>query len=346
VAIRAARWLTRLIYLVRITYRDPAAIRAIDRRATIVFVMNHRSNMDYVLVTHLAARRSALSYAVGEWAQVWPLSALIRSMGAYFIRRRSRNALYRRVLARYVQMAVEGGVTQAIFPEGGLSLDGRVGAPRLGILSYILSAWEPGGRDVVFLPVALAYDRVLEDRVLLAAARHGERRFRAPVAGIALFFLKHIWRRLLGRFRPFGTAGVSFGRPLSLAEFVAAQQDGARTEALTERLAETLMARVARNVPVLPVPLAAAVLHRMPDCAYVDALRAAETLAARLTAGGAQLIVPAGSAKAALDAGLENLALRRIVRHAGGRLNVTPGNAEVIAFYAAAIGQILDAPAA
>ena len=56
-----------------------------------VFVVNHRSNMDYVLVAYLAAERTALSYAVGEWAQVWPLQTLIRSMGAYFIRRNSKD---------------------------------------------------------------------------------------------------------------------------------------------------------------------------------------------------------------------------------------------------------------
>lgn len=68
-------------------------------------------------------------------------------MGAYFIRRGSRNTLYRRVLARYVQMATAEGHTQAIFPEGGLSLDGRVGAAKLGLLSYILAGFDPEGRD-------------------------------------------------------------------------------------------------------------------------------------------------------------------------------------------------------
>ena len=57
--------------------------------------------MDYVLVTYVAATSSALSYAVGEWAKVWGLSNLIRSMGAYFIARDSGEALYRKVLARY-----------------------------------------------------------------------------------------------------------------------------------------------------------------------------------------------------------------------------------------------------
>ncbi|RYI17956.1 MAG: hypothetical protein EON48_09960 [Acetobacteraceae bacterium] len=101
---RAAKWLSRVLFRVRVGKVDQALAR-IDPKATVIFVMNHRSNMDYVLVTWLVADRSAVSYAVGEWARVWPLSALIRSMGAYFIRRGSRNALYRKVLARYVQMA-------------------------------------------------------------------------------------------------------------------------------------------------------------------------------------------------------------------------------------------------
>ena len=80
--------------------------------------------MDYVLVAYLAASRSALSYAVGEWARIWPLQTLIRSLGAYFVRRRSGDPLYRRVLARYVQAATTGGVVQAVYPEGNLSRGG------------------------------------------------------------------------------------------------------------------------------------------------------------------------------------------------------------------------------
>ena len=105
---RAAKWISRLLFRVRVGKVDQA-LREIEPKATVIFVMNHRSNLDYVLVTWLVAGRSAVSYAVGEWARVWPLSALIRSMGAYFIRRGSRNALYRKVLARYVQMATAAG---------------------------------------------------------------------------------------------------------------------------------------------------------------------------------------------------------------------------------------------
>ena len=80
-AIRIARFLSRALYHVRITTYDEGLER-IDPGSTVVFVMNHRSNMDYVLVTYLVAERAALSYAVGEWARVWPLRTLIRAMGA------------------------------------------------------------------------------------------------------------------------------------------------------------------------------------------------------------------------------------------------------------------------
>lgn len=88
----------RFLYRVRLGFSDEAGLAAVAPGATVVFVMNHRSNMDYVLVSYLAADRTALSYAVGEWARVWPLQTLIRSTGAYFVRRSSGDPLYRRVL--------------------------------------------------------------------------------------------------------------------------------------------------------------------------------------------------------------------------------------------------------
>src|SRR5439155_25273362 len=107
------------------------------------------------LVSYLAAEKAALSYAVGEWARIWPLQMLIRAMGAYFVRRNSRDPLYRKVLERYVAMATQAGVTQAVFPEGGLSRDGRLRPPKLGILDYMLRSFDPvhGDRDLVFIPV-------------------------------------------------------------------------------------------------------------------------------------------------------------------------------------------------
>jgi len=114
--------------------------------------MNHRSNMDYVLAAYLAADQAALSYAVGEWARIWPLSALIRAMGAYFVRRDSKDELYRRVLERYIAMATEAGVPQAVFPEGGLTRDGLMREPKARVIDYMMRGFRiEGERDLVFV---------------------------------------------------------------------------------------------------------------------------------------------------------------------------------------------------
>ena len=163
-----ARAVARFLYRVRLGFADERTMAGVAPGTTVVFVMNHRSNMDYVLVAFLAAERTALCYAVGEWARIWPLQQLIRSMGAYFVRRNSNNPIYRRVLERYVHMATEAGVAQAMYPEGGLSRDGKLREPKLGLFDYMLKSFDPkGDHDIVFVPVALNYDRVLEDRTLL-----------------------------------------------------------------------------------------------------------------------------------------------------------------------------------
>src|SRR6476620_4216620 len=108
-----ARNVARLLFRVRLGYSDEAGLAALPPKSTVVFLMNHRSNMDYILVGYLAADRTALSYAVGEWARIWPLQTLIRSTGAYFVRRNSGDLLYRRVLERYIAMATAAGVPRA-----------------------------------------------------------------------------------------------------------------------------------------------------------------------------------------------------------------------------------------
>ncbi len=333
-ATRAARWLSRLLYRVRIGRVDQA-LDGIDREATVVFAINHRSNMDYVLITWLVARRTTLSYAVGEWARVWPLSRLIRAMGAFFIRRNSQSPLYRRVLARYVQLATAEGTTQAVFPEGGLSLDGRVGAARMGLLHYILTGFEPRGRDVVFVPVGLSYDRVLEDRLLTEAAAAGVRRFRARPAAIAAFIGRLVWRRLRGRFHGFGTVAAGFGAPLSLREWLAGQ-----AEPTTEALGAEIMARIVAVVPVTPVPLVAHAIAQ-GGAGAADLPDRVRDLADRLNHAGAVVRLPPGGTAAAVAEALPALTQRGIVAEVDGVLGPTPGGQGLLAYYAAVVEQVL-----
>ena len=93
-----AKKIARLIYRVRVGFYDKNKISEISSNSSVVFVMNHRSNMDYVLVSFLVAEKTTLSYAVGEWARIWPLQMLIKAMGAFFVRSKSGKTLYRKKL--------------------------------------------------------------------------------------------------------------------------------------------------------------------------------------------------------------------------------------------------------
>lgn len=337
---RAAKWLSQFLYRLRVGQFDRAEYDAIDPDATVIFVMNHRSNMDYVLVTYLVSRASALSYAVGEWARVWPLSGMIKMLGGYFIRRKSRRqeasgGLYRKVLARYVQMATAGGVTQAVFPEGGLSLTGAMGSPRLGILSYIIEDFDPNGRDVVFVPVALNYDRVLEDRFLIKADQTGVRRFRPPLWTVVGGVAGYLWARLRRKMTTFGTANVSFGHPLSLRAFAESHSGE------TKDVGAELMNRIAGVVPLLPVPLVARAL--LAGATTEDEVT--QHIQTTLEHVPDPVRKPRRSAALMCQDGLTILRRRKIVSD-GPVLAVGDGQDPVLRYYANSIAHHFDAVAA
>ncbi|MCI5109339.1 MAG: 1-acyl-sn-glycerol-3-phosphate acyltransferase [Marivita sp.] len=330
-AIRAARFLSTSLYRVRMVHQD-AGLAEVDPDATVVFVMNHRSNMDYVLVTYLAADRSALSYAVGEWARVWPLSRLIRAMGAYFIRRKSRNDLYRKVLAKYVQQATGAGVTQAVFPEGGLSLDGSLAPPKVGILKYILEGATAAKRDVVFVPIALNYDRVLEDSILLHAQATGDRKFRARISVVFLAILRQIRLRITGKFHRFGYAAVSFGKPLVLSHV-------ALEDSTPDALSAQIMKRIADAVPVLPVPLIAYLLLEQGPMSRAELEIAFASALTRLES--AQVHVPRNNRDYAVEFGLRTLRKRGLVVQTGETLEIATGGEALARFYANSIRHLM-----
>ena len=230
-----ARLVLPLLYKVSVGHEPRAALNAIPRDSVVIYLMNHRSNADYVLVAYVLSGRVAVSYAVGEWARVWPLETLFKSFGSYFVRRRYPEPLYHKVLERYVQLITRHGVTQGVFIEGGLTRDGAFRPPKLGLLDYLARVkCDPGfDRPVFFVPVAINYDRVLEDRSLLRELQAPEERLRRrdQLAEVASYVLKVCGRFLLRRARRYGRACVNFGEPISLDEWLARHPGRARAAA-------------------------------------------------------------------------------------------------------------------
>ena len=351
-----ARNVARFLYRVRLGYSDEEGLAAIPPKSTVVFLMNHRSNMDYILVGYLAAEKAAISYAVGEWARIWPLQTLVRAMGAYFVRRNSRDALYRKVLERWVAMATEAGVTQAVFPEGGLSRDGLLRPPKVGILDYMLRSFDPAGeRDIAFIPVGINYDRTFEDRSLLAD-RDPETKKKGALAA-ALSTLRFIGKNLrlmaANRWHRFGYACVDFGSPISLKAWMHARGvdfrslDKETRFARVSELAEDLMSAIAAVIPVVPVALVARAFVAEPMRSWSELelkARASDEIAA-LERSGAHVYVPRADQDYAIDVGLRMLTLRRLVSDTDGIFAPVAAEMPLLEYYANSIAHLFREPA-
>jgi glycerol-3-phosphate O-acyltransferase len=353
---RVGYWLSkrvaRFLYRVRLGFSDEAGLAEVPAGSTVVFVMNHRSNMDYVLVSYLAADRTALSYAVGEWARVWPLQTLIRSTGAYFVRRSSGDPLYRRVLERYIHMATAAGVPQAVYPEGGLSRDGRLRPPKLGILDYMLRSFDPlhGDRDLVFVPVGINYDRVLEDRTLLLDLAP-ERQRRGPLSAgwTTLRFAAHnLGLMLRSRWHRFGYACVNFGSPISMRRWLGERGLDLRHLSKEERavhlehLGAGLMAAIGGVIPVLPVPLVASVLvHAGEPLSELEIKARAFRLISGLEAAGAHVYIPRRDQDYAIVAGLRMLTQRHLADEREGLYAARESERTLLRYYAGSIEHLL-----
>lgn len=350
-----ARRTLQLLYRVRLGYADDEALARIQPNDSVVFLMNHRSNLDYIIVAYMAARRAALSYAVGEWARVWPLQSLIKSLGGFFVRRRSDNPLYRRVLARYVQMATNGGVVQAFYPEGRFTRDGRLLKPRLGLISYMVSAFDPRGeRDLVFIPVGINYDRVLEDRTLIREL-DPQAAPRSRTFSIVTFlgFIAHNLRLLLERrWYRFGYACVNFGSPISMRSYIErtkvdfGQLDSGARSVAVENLGRELFGAVAGVIPVLPVALIATVFLRYPAAVLseLEIKACAHGLIEDLQHRGAHIHIPRADHDYAATVGLRMLVLRHMVLESDGLYRANDDELDLLRYYANSIAHFFTEP--
>jgi len=345
-----ARKVARLVYRVRVGFYDDEGLKNIPQGSSVVFVMNHRSNMDYILVSFLIAEKTALSYAVGEWARIWPLQTLIKSMGAFFVRRHSGNSLYRKVLERYVNMATRAGVCQAVFPEGSLSKDGTLRSPRLGFMDYMLRDYHPDiDKDIVFVPVGINYDRVIEDRSLLRKLDpKAKKRSAWFIIKTTLGFLhKNLMLSRKSRWRRFGYASVNFGKPLSAKNYC--QQHGIdfsklETEprfANVQKLAESLMKNISDVVPILPVALMSEVLLSKNQ-GWESELEIKTRALARidaLKAQGAPINISASACEQVLSGALDILIGRGLIQAENNLLKVNDEAVDVLVYYANSIRQ-------
>ena len=353
-----SKFLLDLFYKVSVEYAKPESFARLRRDAAVVYLMNHRSNADSVLVGYALTGKVAISYAVGEWARAWPLEYIFKSFGSYFIRRKYREPLYHTVLERYVQLITRNGVTQGIFLEGGLSRDGKMRPAKVGLLDYILGvARDPKYRERLHVvPVAVNYDRVLEDRSLLREldATQGHRRpsLLAQAGEVLHYVAWNVGRLLSRRWKRYGRAAVVIGEPYCLADWFAAQElvgpslfELSRHDRLSrvQELADEVLGRIGQIIPVTPVPLACAAIQSFDR----DFIPRAELLARM--AEMRDVLVELNGRVLKADQGIEEtfdrahrmLRMRRVLAHSGDGYAVLPHGRQLISYYANSIAHLL-----
>ncbi|HLF16851.1 MAG TPA: 1-acyl-sn-glycerol-3-phosphate acyltransferase, partial [Candidatus Thermoplasmatota archaeon] len=283
--------------------------------AAVVFVSNHRSNADFVVTGFMVSKSLQVSYAVGEWARVWPLEALFKSFGSYFVRRGERDPLYHRTLEAYLHLVTKQGVTQAMFPEGGLTRDGWLRPVKLGLLDMMARAKLDLGftRPLVFVPVGINFDRVFEDENMVAEAKGvrpesralGQRLRRlAVMVGKSSYGIPvNIVRFFAKRLKKHGVCAIHFGEPVAFdawyarqPPFLAEPDRHARWERLRP-FGEDLLGQIGRTIPATPVPVACLALRSIGRERMVRGVDRGEVILAlrvavdRLRAAGAPLFV-------------------------------------------------------
>jgi glycerol-3-phosphate O-acyltransferase len=208
---------------------DEAGLAAVKKRAAdapLVFCPSHKSYVDFLVISWLLYSRGMTPphIAAGLNLAFWPFGAIARRGGAFFIRRTVKgDRVYTAVLRAYVKLLLRDRFPQSFYVEGGRSRTGKLLFPKMGLVSMEVDAWLDGAaEDVLFVPVAIDYERLIEASAYVRELAGGEKR-------------KESLSGLLGAFgvlfRSYERLYVQFEAPVSLRE-VAAQRLGPRAATL------------------------------------------------------------------------------------------------------------------
>ena len=225
-----------------------AALRKLDRKATLAFAFSHRSYLDGLLLPEViqANRLSPALTFGGANLNFFPMGAWAKRTGTIFIRRQTKDIpVYRFVLRAYAAQLVQNHANLAWSIEGGRTRTGKLRPPVFGILRYISDAVdEIDGPEVYLVPTSIVYDQLHEVEAMTTEAYGATKR---PEDFRFLIRLARQQGERLGR------AYLDFGEPLPLRkrlEELRAEESGTGTE--IERIALDVEHRINRATPVTP----------------------------------------------------------------------------------------------
>jgi 1-acyl-sn-glycerol-3-phosphate acyltransferase len=295
-------------------------IKAATAAGRVVYISNHKSHLDYLLeplaLEDFAIRPPVIAAGINLFSG--PLGVINRHVtGAIPIRRNTKDPVYLATLKAYVAEVLRGHDV-FFYIEGGRSYTGDFKAPKTGLVHAALQA-EIAGLQII--PVAIAYDLVLEDRTL---ARQGVKRSQRP-------FSREL-AEMVGSAVGYQTRSfTSFGAPVSVAGF----DHHARRDVL--ELAQLIRSRISGLHKVLPTALVAAAMR---PSSPPEALRGRiAALVDALSAKGANLDIT--DPQTILEHGTALLVDRDALAVDGGLFRVR--DRTLLRYYARSIGHLLEA---
>src|SRR5262245_24207636 len=304
--------------IVRLDEHVEIAERA-TRAGRAIYISNHKSHLDYLVEPLVLDDRGIRPPVIAAGINLFggPLGLLHRHVtGAIPIRRNTKDPAYLVTLKAYVAELLQRH-DLLFYIEGGRSYSGELKPPKTGLLH---AAMQADGRRPTIVPMAVAYDVVLEDHILAhQAARRHSRPFAREVAEMVRYAVGYQSR-----------AFVTFGQPIAL--------DGFESESRRDVMALAHLTRdaIGRLHKVLPTAVLAAALR--PSITRRELEARADAIIETIRAAGGNLAVTSG--RQAVEEGAEPLAARNIILvERGGRFRVRERT--VLRYYARSLQHLL-----
>jgi len=210
-------WITRSMFDgVTVNREMLSKVKSMSQKSPLILIPCHKSHIDYLILAYLfySNNMPCPHIAAGKNLSFWPLGPIFRAAGAFFIRRSFKGAsLYTKVFSEYIRKLLEEGFNIEFFIEGGRSRTGKMILPKLGLLSTLINAYKDGAcKDMIFVPIYIGYDRVLEENAYLSELEGGKKE---PENLLQVIKARKVLKKRYGKIY------IKFHEPISFNELLA-----------------------------------------------------------------------------------------------------------------------------
>ena len=259
-------WITRTMFDGFTTNHEILSkVKNMSQKGPLVLIPCHKSHIDYLILDYLLYHNNMQvpHIAAGKNLSFWPMGPLFRSGGAFFLRRSFAGAvLYARVFAEYIHKLLEEGYHIEQFIEGGRSRTGKLLMPKLGLLSILISAFKNGAcEDMIFVPIYIGYDRIIEERSYLHELGGGQKQ---PENFFQVIRARKFLKKLYGKIY------IQFHEPISLNQLLSrynqplGQMTSKEKNALIRNLGHRVLNAINRVTVVTPHAVVASAILNSP----------------------------------------------------------------------------------